>query len=296
MYIAKGQSLGVFAYDPSVDGHTTTRLSLLAEVRRAIKREEFVLHFQPKVHLGTGEVVGAEALLRWQHPTRGLLLPAEFIPLAERTGLIRPLTRYVLNAALAEARRWSDLGRHLPIAVNLSARNLLEEHLVEQIFRLLHRHGVPPALLALEITESTIVGDVAKARILLARLRAAGIKVAIDDFGAGFTSLAELRNLPVSELKVDRSFIEALSQQPGDALIVRSVIELSHNLGLTAVAEGVEDPGVLAALTSLGCDVVQGFHVSPALPAEEFRRWYDRWCAVEFRAGMLAAEPGSRQP
>ncbi len=292
MYVAKRQGLGVFAYDPSADGHTTSRLGLLGELRRALHERELVLHFQPKVRISTGEVVGAEALLRWQHPTRGLLPPAEFIPLAEHTGLIRSLTRYVLDAALEQARRWIDAGWPLPVAVNLSARNLLEERLVEQVFQLLQRHGVPPELLELEITESSIVSEITKARTLLARLRGAGIRIAIDDFGAGFTSLSELRNLPVNELKVDRSFVTTMFTQPDDALIVRSVIELSHNLGLTAVAEGVEDSDVLAALGVLGCDTVQGFHVSRPLPAADFARWYEERAASALQSD-LESDPGS---
>ena len=286
MYVAKGQNLGVFTYDPAVDGHSAARLGLLGEVRRAISDQEFVLHYQPKINMISGAVIGAEALLRWEHPVRGLLLPGEFIPLAERTGLIRPLTKYVLDKALAEARRWIDAGRALPIAVNLSARNLLEDDLVEQIFRLLHRHTVPAELLELEITESAVIADVVKARNMIVRMREAGGRVSIDDFGTGFTSLSELRALPVHELKVDRSFIEALTLNPDDELIVRSVIQLSHSLGLTAVAEGVEDPSVLAALAALGCDVVQGFHMSPALPSAEFHRWCDDWSAATFRASI----------
>jgi EAL domain-containing protein (putative c-di-GMP-specific phosphodiesterase class I) len=209
--------------------------------------------------------------------------------MAEHTGLIRSLTRYVLDAALAQERRWIDEGRPLPISVNLSARNLMEDRLVEQIVDLLHRHGVPPALLELEITESSIVTEPGRARALLARLRALGIRVSIDDFGAGFTSLAVLKNLPISELKIDRSFVEAMTTRPSDALIVRSVVQLSHNLGLVAVAEGVEDPTVLAALTTMGCDVVQGYHFSRPLAADAFSAWFGRHRAGQSTAFELPA-------
>ena len=283
MYVAKRQGAGAFAYDAAVDLHSAARLSLLGELRGALTRHDLVLHFQPKISLTSGDVVGAEALVRWNHPSRGLILPDEFIPMAEHTGLIRSLTRYVLDAALAQERRWIDEGRPLPISVNLSARNLMEDRLVEQIVDLLHRHGVPPALLELEITESSIVTEPARARALLARLRALGIRVSIDDFGAGFTSLAVLKNLPISELKIDRSFVEAMTSRPSDALIVRSVVQLSHNLGLVAVAEGVEDPSVLAALTTMGCDVVQGYHFSRPLAADAFSAWFGR-----HRAGQSA--------
>ncbi len=288
MYVAKRQGLGSFAYDPSADGHSPARLSLLGELRGALRRHELVLHYQPKISLSTGDVVGAEALVRWQHPKRGLVPPGDFVPLAEHTGLIRSLTKYVLDAALAEERRWIDAGRPLPIAVNLSARNLLEDGLVEQIVRLLKRHDVPANLLELEITESTVVTEIAHVGTLLARLRALGIRVAIDDFGAGFTSLAQLKNLQVSELKIDRSFVAAMAKSGSEELIVRSVIELSHNLGLTAVAEGVETPTELATLAGFGCDVAQGFHLSKPLPSEVFADWYAEW-----RAGRATAANGA---
>jgi diguanylate cyclase (GGDEF)-like protein/PAS domain S-box-containing protein len=274
MYVAKRQGLDVFAYDPAVDGHSTERLGLLGELRGALARNELVMYFQPKIGLATNEIVGAEALVRWQHPTLGLIMPDDFVPMAEHTGLIRSLTRYVLDASLAEEHRWIDAGRPLPISVNLSARNLLEERLVEQVIDSLRKHQVPPELLELEITESSIVTDPTNARHLLGRLRALGVRVSIDDFGAGFTSLAVLKNLPIDELKIDRSFVTDMVRQPSDALIVRSVVQLSHNLGLTAVAEGVEDEHVLAAVKAMGCDTVQGYHFSKPLSATEFEAWY----------------------
>jgi len=276
MYVAKRQGLDVFAYDPAIDQHSTERLGLLGELRGALARQELVMYFQPKIGLSKDEIVGAEALVRWQHPTLGMIMPDEFIPMAEHTGLIRSLTRYVLDAALAEARRWMDAGRPLPVSVNLSARNLLEERLVEQVIQSLHKHQVPPSLLELEITETSVVTDPTNARRLLGRLRTLGVRISIDDFGAGFTSLAVLKNLPINELKIDRSFIADMIQQPSDALIVRSVVQLSHNLGLTAVAEGVEDEAVLAAVRAMGCDIVQGYHFSRPLSARDFEAWHLR--------------------
>ncbi len=277
MYVAKQQNLGVLAYSSDVDGHSVERLSLLGELRRAIERDQLVLHFQPKVSLSTGSVVGAEALVRWRHPQRGLVPPDEFIPLAEHTGLIGPLTRHILGAALAQARRWSDAGRPLPIAVNLSARNLLDDQLADQVEGLLREHGVPAEMLELEVTESALMTQPARAQRLLARLRSLGVRLSVDDFGVGYTSLAQLKMLPVTEIKVDRSFVTTMGADQGNALIVRSVIDLGHSLGMATVAEGVETPEALAALVDFGCDVVQGYHLSRPLPADQFDAWYERW-------------------
>jgi EAL domain-containing protein (putative c-di-GMP-specific phosphodiesterase class I) len=183
----------------------------------------------------------------------------------------------VLDEALAQERRWTEAGQAIPVAVNLSARNLVEDGLVEQVTELLRRHGVPPDLLELEITESCVVSDVGKVKRLLARLRALGLRVAVDDFGTGFTTLAELKDLPIDVLKVDRSFIKGMAENANHLLIVQSVLELSRNLGLTAVAEGVEDQGAMAALQDLGCQVAQGYHIARPLPAEEFSKWYRQW-------------------
>ncbi len=273
MYVAKTQNLGVFAYDPDADGNSPARLALLGELRRALEHNELELHYQPKVSVSTGQVVGAEALVRWQHPTRGLVFPDAFIPVAEHTGLIGPLTHYVLDAALAQARTWLDDGRPLPVSVNLSARNLLDERLPEHIADLLHTHGVPAGLLELEVTESAIMTEPHRARRLLQRLSALGIHISIDDFGAGYTSLAQLKTLPVRELKIDRSFVMTMTSDASDALIVRSVVDLGHNLGLTIVAEGVEDPEALDSLASYGCDVAQGYHISRPVPSATFDTW-----------------------
>jgi len=275
MYVAKAQNLGVFAYEPGADGHSPAKLALLGDLRRALERGELILHYQPKLSVRTGDVVGAEALIRWQHPGRGLVFPDEFIPLAEHTGLIGPLTRYVLNVALAQARMWFDAGRPLTVSVNLSARNLLDEGLPGQVAELLDAHGVAPELLILEVTESAIMTEPAQAQRLLEKLAALGIRISIDDFGAGYTSLGQLKNLPVSELKIDRSFVMTLIEDPSNALIVRSVVDLGHNLGLTLIAEGVETEQIVTALAGFGCDVAQGYHLSRPVTAAAF----DTWCA-----------------
>ncbi len=274
MYVAKAQQIGVFTYDREADGHTPEKLAMLGELRRALDRRELVLHYQPKVAVTTGQVVGAEVLVRWEHPERGLVPPDEFIPVAERTGLIGPMTSYVLDEALTQARIWMDAGRPLRVAVNLSARSLLDERLPRRLSRLLAAHHVPAGLLELEITESALMTKPARAQRLLEALSAMGVGVSIDDFGAGYTSLGQLQALPVTELKIDKSFVMTMTDELSNGLIVESVIELGHKLGLTIVAEGVENPEVLAALIGFDCDIVQGFHLCRPLPVAAFDRWY----------------------
>jgi diguanylate cyclase (GGDEF)-like protein len=273
MYVAKTQNLGVFAYDPAFDAHSPARFALLGELRRALDLGDFVLHYQPKVTISTGEVVGAEALVRWQHRERGLVFPDAFIPLAEHTGLIGPLTRCVLDTALAQARTWADAGRPLPISVNLSARNLLDERLPDQVAQLLAAHGVAPELLELEVTESAIMTEPVRAQQVLEKLSALGVCISIDDFGAGYTSFGQLKTLPVGELKIDRSFVMTMIEDRTNALIVQSLVDLGHNLGLRLVAEGVESEHALRALAAFGCDVAQGYHLARPMTAEAFDTW-----------------------
>ena len=272
-YVAKVQGAGVFAYTADVDKHSPARLALLGELRRAIDSAELVLHYQPKIAIGTGDVVGAEALVRWKHPDRGMIYPDDFIPLAEHTGLIGSLTRYVLATALAQVRTWSDAGRPLTVSVNLSARNLLDESLPVLVADLLRAHGVPAELLELEVTESALMAEPARTRRILEQLAALGVRISIDDFGAGYTNLGRLRILPVSELKIDRSFVLTMTEDAGNALIVRSVIDLGHSLGLSIVAEGVESEETVDALEQLGCDVVQGYHLSHPISADALDEW-----------------------
>ena len=273
MYVAKTQHLGIFAYDSAADGHSPAKMALLGELRRALQHHELLLHYQPKISLHTGAVVGVEALVRWQHPTRGLMPPDAFIPLAEHTGLIGPLTRHLLQLAATQAKLWADIGRPLPIAVNLSARNLLDEQLPEQVAAMLAHHHLPASLLHLEVTESAIMTDPARAKRILAQLTQLGITISIDDFGAGYTSLSLLKTLPVNELKIDRCFVATMTEDRDDANIVHSVIELGHNLGLTIVAEGVETPEILDMLAELGCDTAQGYHIARPAPLDTLETW-----------------------
>lgn len=275
MYVAKTQKLRSYVYHPQADGHSAVKLSLLGDLHRALGRGELLLHYQPKIRINSGDVTGAEALVRWQHPEHGLLKPADFIPLAEQTGLIEPLSRYVLSAAISQARAWIEVGRPLTISVNLSARNLLHAGLPDVIGELLAQHGVPASALELEITESALMSQLEDARRLLGRLAAMGIRISIDDFGAGYTSLGQLIALSVTELKIDRSFVLAMTENQAHATIVRSVIDLGHNLGLTIVAEGVETQQALLTLGAFGCDLAQGYYLCPPLPQGDF----DAWCA-----------------
>jgi diguanylate cyclase (GGDEF)-like protein len=268
MYVAKDQGRGICVYDKAADRHSPARLAMLGDLRRALDRGELVLHYQPKISISNGDVVGAEALVRWQHPQGGLVLPDAFIPLAEHTELIGPLTRHILGEALAQARAWCEHGHSRPVAVNLSARSLLDEHLPDRVAELLAEHHVPADLLVFEVTESAVVTEPLRARLLLEQLSALGVRISIDDFGAGYTSLGQLKTLPVSELKIDRSFVTTMTEDNRNALIVQSVINLGHNLGLSIVAEGVEDQQTLAALAALDCDVAQGYYIARPMTAE----------------------------
>ena len=274
MYAAKAQNLGVCVYDAELNGHSPTKLALLGELRRALELDQLLLHYQPKVSISTGEVVGAEALVRWQHPDRGLVFPDAFIPVAEHTGLIKPLTTYVLNAALTQAKTWLDAGQPLMVSVNLSARNLLDEGLPKEVAGLLEATGVPAELLELEVTESAIMTEPARAQRLLEALAALGVRLSIDDFGAGYTSLGQLKHLPVTELKIDKSFVMTMTEDTSNSLIVHSVVDLGHNLGLTIVAEGVESAAALAVLGDYDCDIAQGYHLSRPIPIAAFDSWY----------------------
>jgi predicted signal transduction protein with EAL and GGDEF domain len=273
MYVARVQNVGVFAYTPDVDKHSPEGLLLLGELPRAIRNAELVLHYQPKVATSTGDLVGAEALVRWQHPERGMILPDDFIPLAEHTGLIGSLTRYVLAAALTQVRSWADAGRPLTVSVNLSARNLIDESLPALVADLLRAHGVPAERLVLEVTESALMMDPGRAQQVLEQLSALGVRISVDEFGAGYTSLSQLRTLPVQELKLDRSFVLTMTEDASNALIVHSVIDLGHSLGLSIVAVGVETAQVRTALEQVGCDVVQGFHLSRPVAADALDEW-----------------------
>jgi diguanylate cyclase (GGDEF)-like protein len=274
MYVAKDGGLGVSAYEPALDESSPSRAALLNELRRAIDEDELFLVYQPKCSTQTGAIEGVEALVRWQHPQRGLLLPDEFLPLAERTGLIHPLTRHVLGAALADCRRWLELGVEMPVAVNLSARTLLDRAFPTEVAQMLAYWRVPAHLLELEVTETALMVDPERAGVLLEELAERGVVLAIDDFGTGYSSFASLRTLPVDDVKIDRSFVTPMLSSPTDAFIVRSVIALAHDVGLRVVAEGVEDASTRDALAELGCDVVQGHFLGlPVRASELTARW-----------------------
>jgi EAL domain-containing protein (putative c-di-GMP-specific phosphodiesterase class I) len=239
--------------------HHPQRLAAYAAFRDAIEAGELRVHFQPKVALRSGDIRGMEALVRWQRPDR-LVLPAEFISLAERTGLIEPLTWYVLDTALDQVQRW---GEHIPVAVNLSARLLRDPDLPDQVRERLRRAALPGEALELEVTESAVMANTGEAMRILSQLRQSGVRVSVDDFGTGHSSLAYLRQLPVDHLKIDRSFVHDIAVNPRDASIVRSVIDLGHTLGLELIAEGVEDAATRDVLIELGCDQGQGFFLGP---------------------------------
>jgi len=276
MYAAKGTNAGFVLFDPRQDQHSPKRLALLGELRQAIDHGQLVLHYQPKVDAHTGHVLGVEALVRWQHPTHGLVPPGEFIPLAERTGLIGPLTHYVLDAALRQCRAWRQAGDELAVAVNVSARSLLDLGFPDEVASLLARWEVPAGLLVVEITESIVMTDPTHALQVLGRLNEMGVQLSIDDFGTGHSSMAHLKSLPVQELKVDRSFVLQMASNTSDAVIVRSTVELGRNLGLRVVAEGVENSQTLQELDALGCDAIQGFYISRPVPADELTTWLEQ--------------------
>ena len=273
MYQAKEGRTGVERYVPELDGNSVQRLALAGDLRTALEREEFVLHYQPKVDLRTNAVSGAEVLLRWAHPVHGWLAPDEFIPLAEHTGLIVPLTNYVLDHALRQMGTWRAQGLDIGVAVNLSARTLIERELPDHIEAMCHRWAVPTNRLVLEITESMVVADPARALPILARLHELGVEISVDDFGTGFSSMDYLKRLPVREVKIDRSFVTTMATDARDAAIVRCTIDLARSLGLRVVAEGVESPDVRARLTTMGCDQAQGYSYSRALPQADFAAW-----------------------
>jgi diguanylate cyclase (GGDEF)-like protein len=273
MYAAKRSNLPFAVYDEADNRSDPSRLKLIAELRRGLRRRELVLHYQPKARLASGVVDSVEALVRWNHPERGLVFPDAFIPLAQETGLIRPLTRYVLEEAVRQSREWQLGGLELAVSVNLSARNLLDVEFPDQVERLLSEAGLSPSLLELEITETTMLSDGARTQSALDRLSKLGIRISIDDFGTGYSSLAYLRRLPISEIKIDRSFVMNMVGCEDDAVIVRSTIDLGRNLGLSVVAEGVESEGIWTELRRLGCTSAQGYYLTRPVPADELRGW-----------------------
>jgi diguanylate cyclase (GGDEF)-like protein len=278
MYRAK-ESRSVQVYSAHTDHHSTKRLSLMGELRNAIADGELVLHYQPRVDIATRTVRNVEALVRWRHPRRGLLQAAEFLPLAEHSGLARPLTRYALEHALVQCRKWLDAGLDVGVAVNLFGRDLLDLGLPVEAAEILAGLELDPSRLELEITENTILTDPVRGNNILKRLNDLGVRVAVDDFGTGYSSLSYLSRLPVNVIKIDKSFVQRMSTDGGDEVIVRSTVDLAHNLGLEAVAEGVETQETWDRLAALGCDTAQGFHVARPVPGELLGEWLAAWQA-----------------
>jgi EAL domain-containing protein (putative c-di-GMP-specific phosphodiesterase class I) len=269
MYVAKRRHTGAELFALDHDGSSRSRLTMLGELRRAIENDELTLYYQPQLDLRTGAISGFEALLRWNHPVRGVIAPGEFLPLAEHTGLMRPLTRRVLELAARQAHEWRELGFALPIAVNLSASNLHDADLPKFVTALLDTERLPHDTFNFEITESTIMHDSVQAIEVLHSLRRLGARISIDDFGTGYSSFAYLQQLSVDEIKVDMSFVLGMVENPDDATIVRTTIALGHSLRLEVVAEGVETPEALVMLREMGCDLVQGYWLSRPVPGPE---------------------------
>lgn len=286
MYVAKRSHSGYAHYDARQDQHTPERLGLVGELRQAIEQDELTLVYQPQVAMDTHEVTGAEVLVRWSHPLRGMIPPTEFIAMAEHTGLIEPLTRCVLRGAMQQCRTWLDKGLHLPLSVNISPTDL-QDGFAQVVRELLAAHDITADCLRLEITEGAMMVDRDRALRVLQDLRALGVQISVDDYGTGYSSLAYLGHLPVDELKIDRSFIAELHSSPANAAIVRSTIALGHDLGLVVVAEGVEDQATWDALGELGCDTIQGYFASKPLSAAALENWI-----VERSAALSAADRG----
>jgi diguanylate cyclase (GGDEF)-like protein len=278
----------VATYQPQAGDDARQRVTLAHGLRRALDRGDLVAYFQPKVDLSSGGVVGGEALVRWAPPEGGIVAPDMFIPIAEHTGLIDKITRFMLTATLAERRTWVDDGLDLSVAINVSARNLLDPKFAEDVMRALIRHECPAGALTLELTESQVMADPERAARPLQELHDIGVKIAVDDFGTGFSSLTLLRSLPIDELKIDKSFVLNVASSAADAAIVRSTVGLARNLGLACVAEGIEDRPALDFLLDLGVTIGQGYLFSKPLPAAEFRRWYAE--NLKFNTRQHAAE------
>ena len=273
MYRAKTEMSGLSLYNPEYDPHSPKRLALMGELGRAIREDQLRLYFQPKVSLESNCFYGFEALLRWNHPELGFVPPGEFIPIVEMTSLIHPMTAWVLEKSIEQCRSWHDQGLAVTVAVNLSARNLLDENMPKQIMRLLQQYQLPPKYLELEITESSIMTDPNRAMRVLDQLHELGVLLAIDDFGTGYSSLAYLKRLPVQTLKIDYSFVRNMLEDKQDEVIVNSTIHLAHNLGLKVVAEGVENEELLRRLNMMGCDDAQGYHIGRPMPADKADEW-----------------------
>ncbi len=273
MYVAKRSNTDIAFYKPELDEHSIKRLSMAGELRRGLQQKQLVVHYQPNVDLHQNKVTGVEALVRWQHTEKGLIPPNDFIPLAEHSGHIRELTTFVLEESLQQLHLWNSTGLSLLMSVNLSGRSLHDSGLCDQITSLLERWQIKPQHLQLEITERALMYDPIQANETLAQLDAIGVKLSIDDFGTGYSSLAYLKHLPIHEIKIDKSFVHAMLEQDADKIIVRSTIDLAHNMGHQVIAEGVDSEEALKLLKEMGCDLAQGYHITHPVAAEELRKW-----------------------
>jgi len=273
MYRAKQSGSEFCLYSAEHDRDPAGRYELIAGLREAIERDQLVLHYQPKIDLRTGNVAGAEALVRWNHPTQGLFHPERFIHLAETSGLMKPMTAWVINEAVRQCRRWRDDGFSIQIAVNLSPVILRDGTVPETVAGILEMWDMEPEMLKVEITESSIMSDPNQAMFVLSLLRTAGVSISIDDFGTGYSSLANLRQVPFDEIKIDKSFVIDMMANESDATIVRATIDLAHNLGRQVIAEGVENEETLEKLTEWGCDLAQGYFISPPIDAGQMLDW-----------------------
>ena len=295
MYAAKENGGGYELYADDMDRHNPARLTLIGQVRPALEGGEFVLYYQPKVRLSDGRAAGAEALIRWDHPSLGLLAPDEFVPLVEKTVLLRPLTHHVIESVLKQWREWADMGIRIPIAINVSPRSLLDQELPEQVEGQLRRWEVPPAFLRMELTESFLMGDSVRTSQVLDALSDVGVGLSIDDFGTGYSSLSYLKRLPIEEIKIDRTFVMQMHVDANDFMIVRATVDLGRNLGLRVVAEGVEDLATFDRLAEFGCDEAQGFYISRPLSAVEFTRWLSVR-NLEIEAGQAEGRDAEDRP
>lgn len=273
MYQAKESGTGYAFYDASVDQYTTERLNMLCNLRDAMDNHEIILHYQPIIDLGRRNVWGVEALARWQHAELGMVMPAEFIPLALQSNLMRPLSQYILQAAIQQMAQWRDDNIELRMSVNLSMHDIQDPLLPKKLRSLIERYRINPARLFLEITESSVMTDSHSVRVVIEQLHEIGVSLAIDDFGTGYSSLAYLKQIPADEIKIDKSFVRDMARDDNDAVIVRTTIDLAHNMGCQVIAEGVEDRESYDLLEILRCDLAQGYYICKPLPEPELRRW-----------------------
>jgi predicted signal transduction protein with EAL and GGDEF domain len=294
LYTAKRERGRHVVYDPRFDAHMTETPALMGELLHGIERGELRVHFQPKFSVRTGQVTGVEALVRWQHPTRGLLAPGLFLPAAENTPLIVPLTEQVINESLRAVAQWRKGGMPIDVSINLTARQVANQDLPRQIEQALALHGLPGDALVVEVTESCLIANPVRTREVLNNLRTAGVGLSIDDFGTGYSSFTQLRDLPVTEIKIDKSFVTTVNGSTANAAIVKSAIDLGHNLGLHVVAEGVETYACLDLLTDMGCDVMQGYLLARPMPAADLTTWSAGQAIVrDLRANATAVVAGA---